>query len=572
MIAVVALVLALAGQAQQTPPRDTRPGGVTPTGRITGVVVSDERQPRPLRRARVVVTGAGLDTPRTAITADDGAFAFDGLPDGRFTVAANKEAYVSTSYGATRPARPGPGVQVAAGQTVTVTLRMTRGAVITGTVLDVDGHPAAGISVLAVYPRLGSGFLERQYVTPPGVIPAVTDDRGVYRIYGLPAGEYVVVTRSRVLQTGASVVMGDVRMMTRGGTLSRPMALAPVLHPGVADMSRATRITLRPAEERAGIDVQLEIVPLASVTGTVASPLGWARAAVTLWRMEDTTLPQNGSVATPDEQGRFTFRNVPPGTYRVGVRVTQQSGGGRGGGSGGDVQYGFADVVVNGEDIDGVGLSLQPGLTIAGQVVFESSQAATPALPPQLRLPTPILLANTSGGWPMPSITIEGTRFRIDGVVPGAYRVPTLPPGVRAAIGQWWLKSLTAGGRDLLDAPLTLQQSIDDAIVTFTDRASEVSGILRDAQGAVVNALYVVAFPVDRSGWFFNSRRIAAVRPGRDGHWSIRNLPPGDYRVAAADLDQNEWFDPAVLDRLLSGATALGIGGPDKYTIDLVLR
>ena len=567
-----ALFLILLDQTPPAPARDTRPAAIAATGRITGVVTTDERQPRPLRRARVTLRGDGADPPRTAITGDNGAFTFDGLPEGRFTVTAAKDAYVSMSYGATRPGRPGTGVPVTGGKPVAITLRLPRGAVITGTVSDIDGRPAVGLSVYALYPRVGSGYIERQYITAPGVLPAVTDDRGVYRIYGLAAGEYVVSARPRVLQTGASVVRGEFRMMTRGNTVSRPMALAPVLHPGVSDVSRAARVTLRAGEERGGIDVQLEAVPLATVSGTVAFPAGWSRVALTLWRTEDTTLPLNGSVASTDDQGRFTFRNIPPGSYRVAARASQLAGGGRGG-SAGDVQYGFADVTVNGEDIEGVALTLQPGLTIAGQVTFESSQAAPPALPAtQLRIPSGPLLAAPSGGWPMPSVTIDGTRFRIAGVVPGTYRFPVLPQGIRAPIGSWWLKSIAVAGRELLDAPLSLQQSVEDAVVTFSDRASEVAGSLRDAQGAAVSSLYVVALPVDRAAWFVNSRRIAAVRPGRDGQWSIRNLPPGEYRVIAADLDQNEWFDPAVLERLLPGATPLRVTGPEKYTIDVLIR
>ena len=570
MRAAAVLLLILWGHAQQ-PPRDTRPAAAAP-GRISGVVVSDDAQPRPLRRVRVNLSDGGLDMPLATITGDDGAFAFDGLPAGRFTISAHKEAYVPLSYGATRPGRPGTGVELAAGRSARITLRLPRGAVITGTVLDVDGRPAVGVPVSALYPRIGTGFAERQYVTAPGVLPTVTDDRGVYRIYGLPAGEYVVSAQPVFRQTGASVTAGDVRTLLRGNAVSRPMVLAHVLHPGVADVSRAARITLRTGEERSGIDVQLEYVPLATVSGIVPSPAGWSRASVTLWRTDESTQPQNGSVAPADEQGRFTFRSVRPGNYRVAARATQVGGSGRGGGPVGDVQYGFADIAVNGEDIDGVALALQPGLTIAGQVVFESNQAAAPsALPAQLRLPT-LFLASASGGWQIPPVTIEGTRFRIDGVAPGVYRVPAVPPGMRSPVGPWWLKSLVAGGRDLLDVPITLQHSVDDGVVTFSDRASELGGTLRDPAGAAVPTLYVVAFPLDRTGWFFNSRRIAAVRPGRDGQWSIRNLPPGEYRVAAGDFDQNEWFDPAALERLLPVATAVRITGPDKHTVDLVVR
>jgi hypothetical protein len=108
--------------------------------------------------------------------------------------------------------------------------------------------------------------------------------------------------------------------------------------------------------------------------------------------------------------------------------------------------------------------------------------------------------------------------------------------------------------------------------VTITDKASEISGMVTDAAGAPAPELSVVVFGTDRRAWFFNSRRVAAVRPTREGHYTIRNLPPGDYRIAVADLDQGEWFDPAVLERLMTSSMPLTIAGPERTMIDLTVR
>ena len=63
------------------------------------------------------------------------------------------------------------------------------------------------------------------------------------------------------------------------------------------------------------------------------------------------------------------------------------------------------------------------------------------------------------------------------------------------------------------------------------------------------------------------------MHPDADGRYSIRNLPPGDYRIAVAiDLDPGEWFDPAVLERLLPAATPLTIAGLERETLDLAIR
>jgi hypothetical protein len=151
----VTAVLALAAilMQGQAPTRDARPVTTAGTASITGLVLSTDPQPRPLRRARVTLNGPGLDVGRTAITADDGSFSFERLPSGRFTLAAAKDGYVSMSYGATRTGHPGSSVQVAERQAVRVSLRLPRGAVITGTIVDVDGLASPGIGVTALARR-----------------------------------------------------------------------------------------------------------------------------------------------------------------------------------------------------------------------------------------------------------------------------------------------------------------------------------------------------------------------------------------------------------------------------------
>ena len=147
------------------------------------------------------------------------------------------------------------------------------------------------------------------------------------------------------------------------------------------------------------------------------------------------------------------------------------------------------------------------------------------------------------------------------------------PPDRVTVADPWWLKSLVIGGRDVLDAALDLRQSATDAVATFADDASELSGTIKDAQGNPVIDHFIVAFSTDRSTWFFNSRRVVGVRPDAQGRYSIRNLPPGQYRViASAEVDTGEWFDPTVLERLLPSAAALTVTGVEKQTRDFVIR
>ena len=216
--------------------------------------------------------------------------------------------------------------------------------------------------------------------------------------------------------------------------------------------------------------------------------------------------------------------------------------------------------------------SLQSSLTISGRIAFEGERPPPPLA--DFRVSVPMTLTVANAGLAIPQLQLErGGTFRVEGVVPGLYRMSGNVQGLRAPIGAWWLKSLVVNGRDMLDAPLDLRQGAGDAVVTFSDRASEIAGRITDPQGAPAPEAYAVVFAADRSTWFFNSRRVAAVHPGRDGQFAIRNLPPGEYRIAAAlELDPGEWFDPSVLERLLPAATLLTIAGPERKTIDLTIR
>jgi protocatechuate 3,4-dioxygenase beta subunit len=174
-----------AGQAQ--PARDVR-AVAEGTAVVAGTVVTDDADARPVRHARVTLNGAEPFDGMTTITDDHGRFAFGGLPAGRFELAASKDGWVTSAYGAKRPLRPGTSLPVANGQTVDVTVRLVRGAVITGLLLDNTGQPSVGTTVRA----MRYAVIDGQRRLRPSRASVTTDDRGVYRIYGLAPGEYVV--------------------------------------------------------------------------------------------------------------------------------------------------------------------------------------------------------------------------------------------------------------------------------------------------------------------------------------------------------------------------------------------
>ena len=151
----IALALVVPVNASlQSPARDQVPARPVPSGTavLGGVVTSDDANARPIRR--VIVTLSGTAGATQTVTDDAGRFAFGDLPAGRYTLTAEKPAYLKTFYGSRAVARgPGTSIAMADGQRMTnVTIRLTRGAVIAGQVLDENGTPisSAQVTVLQV--------------------------------------------------------------------------------------------------------------------------------------------------------------------------------------------------------------------------------------------------------------------------------------------------------------------------------------------------------------------------------------------------------------------------------------
>jgi hypothetical protein len=154
-------------------------------------------------------------------------------------------------------------------------------------------------------------------------------------------------------------------------------------------------------------------------------------------------------------------------------------------------------------------------------------------------------------------------------VLPGSYTISS-----PLADAGWWLRSVVIDGRDVLDFPLELGAAGDvgGAIATFTDRRTELSGTLQTAANVPAPDYFVVVFSADPTHWRPASRRVQLTRPGTDGRFIVRDLPAGDYLMAAvADLEPSDVSDVTFMERLVSTAIKVTLGDGDKKRHDLTL-
>ena len=161
----------------------TQPANDQKTDSITGRVVDERGQPLPNARVSAVPVQGGRPGGRTS-TDREGTFKLAGLDPVPYRIYVEMPAYIRTSD--ERESGPSAG-QYKVGDSARFVL--TKGGVITGTVTTATGDPIIGIGVRAWMKR----NQKDERVTSAGPArESTTDDRGVYRIYGVPTGTYTV--------------------------------------------------------------------------------------------------------------------------------------------------------------------------------------------------------------------------------------------------------------------------------------------------------------------------------------------------------------------------------------------
>ncbi|HEY8462395.1 MAG TPA: carboxypeptidase-like regulatory domain-containing protein, partial [Blastocatellia bacterium] len=234
---VLSLLLFAAGfHAPARAQRQGDSGAASISGRVT-----IEGKPAP--GVVVVVTGinGAADAGKLSDTTDsEGRFKVTGLKPGEYEITPQSHVFVLSNRNPSlfNDRR----ITLGAGETVDdVSLELTRGCVVTGRVIDENGRPVIGGYVSLGRPRdIGASRTEIEYFNP--LIPGAgeTDDRGVYRIFGVPAGHYLVM------------------VSTQAG-LGRNAINYQVFYPNASDQSKAKLIELSAGEEKT--DINITIVP-----------------------------------------------------------------------------------------------------------------------------------------------------------------------------------------------------------------------------------------------------------------------------------------------------------------------
>ena len=537
---------------QRTPARPLRPGETPPKGTaaIRGFVTAGGTG-APVRRAQVRAMSMEARGGGVTNTDAEGRFEIKDLPAGRYTITASKGGFAPAQFGQRRPGDPGTPIELADGQTADkLSLVLSRGAVISGTVVDDGGEPVSGTQVTAVRFQYMSGT-RRLTPAPSEGSSDRTDDRGGFRLYGLPPGDYFISASNR---TGM--------MMGPGMTNTEMDAFAPTYYPGTPNVSEATRITVKAGQEMSGANFALIVARMARVRGRALNSRGEPASGVAMLAPSDPFamgFAPNMNNAMIAADGSFEFANVAPGRYNLNIRPPGMPSP--------TSEFVVMPVNVGNEDIDNLIVTTHAGAIARGVVVTDDGSAPgfrpdQVQIFPQTMEPVSMFMAagmnrvNEDYTFEMTSL-FERRTFRAS-------------TGLNTG---WFMTAVLFEGQDVTDTGIefTPGRTYDGIQIVFTQKATDLSGLVTDDRGKPVLDTTVVVFPADRDRWTYQSRYIRSARPDTNGRYNIRMLPPGDdyLIVAVQNLEQGQANDPEFLARAREEAKPFTLNEGETKAVDV---
>jgi protocatechuate 3,4-dioxygenase beta subunit len=492
-------------------------------GSVTGtVIVSGTSEPIVDAEVAVVTPDGLLETTTDA----SGRFALANVPAGRQTVLIRADGFFVEPTTPNTPFVPRAEVPVTIGAAPVAmpNVLMVRGGTISGKVVDPQGRPLPFVRVQALRPAAGplnSGVM-------PDFANRMTDDRGEYRMFFVPPGEYVI------------------RAQVQGGRPAGPVqprpgevqTLVSTLFPDTTDMAQAGKVVVKSGEEVRGIDisVKMEIVTLpppapkptggVKISGLVIDGLLpiIGQADLLLGSESDSAPPRPvGSVIIGGTPGAFEIPNVQPGKYDLFARMPHQAGSP---GPGGGVQaWGRTTVEVRDQDVENVRMTVHPSMDVPGVVKIDGKVAA--------------------GGTLKIGLSATGTAGRLGnyrGILdrtqaPDANGKVTIP---RAAEGNYqffiqgaddlYIADVRQGDASILASGIDVRNAAPAPFeILLTSGGSTVEGVVSNADKSPVNGAIVLLVPADKQ--LFRTYKTATA--GADGKYSFRGVRPGEYKVFA---------------------------------------
>jgi hypothetical protein len=407
--------------------------------------------------------------------------------------------------------RSGKVINITAGEALEeMDIALTRGAAITGRVSDADGQPLILESV-----RLFAVGEQGRKV--PVYLPSMstTDDRGVYRVYGVPPGRYIL-----------SVGVDTNALNYRTGSGSGNTYYPPTYHPDVTDEAKAAVVEVAAGSEATGVDIVLgraskaysasgRIIDAATGKPIVAVQYGYGSLDPQGRRVYSTGYTNSTSVA----RGEFRIDGLAPGQYSAFAVPTADS----------EMYSDTAPFTVNDSDVAGLDIKVHRGSSILGNVVIEGAEGQRGA--PRL---SDVRLGISSG-----SLNVAPRSGLLSIAPDGSFRATGLPRG----IANFSVFSYPDNrGLALLRVEREGVEQKNGIEVGLAEEISGVKVVFGYGTGAIRGQVQIEGGEIPQGAMMFLSLQRAGTNqpqqyrrppvPDSRGKFAVDGLLPGEYELS----------------------------------------
>jgi Carboxypeptidase regulatory-like domain len=325
-------------------------GAATVSGRVT-IKGEPAKGAKVFLQPQQTMDSGNNGTTPSAKTNENGYFRITGLPAGRYAPISLTPGYIMPKGGTDYLMARGAAFDIAEGEIIeNLDIELIPGSVITGRVTDSNGRPLVEEQVhLWWFDKNGTTL---EFSTRVLNKMLTTDDRGVYRIFGLSEGRYI---------------------LSAGGYSKGDDGYVPkTYHPDVTDKSQAKVVEVGAGQEVTGIDISVaEVAKTYSISGRVVNaddgqPVGGAKVELGLLSPDGNDIGREGfSKGRSNSNGAFQLSNVPPGKYVAYAKVDFESD---------KASNLYSEPVIceiTNSNVRGIEIKLRKGGSIEGVVVIE---------------------------------------------------------------------------------------------------------------------------------------------------------------------------------------------------------
>jgi hypothetical protein len=478
-----------------------------------------------------------------ATTDAGGHFELNGVEPDRYRLEVSRSGFVTQQFGQKTPDDPGAMLTLLPGEDMKDRLfRLIPSAVIAGRIMDEDGQPLPWVMVSAMREVYNEG---KRKLSIAGVVG--TNDLGEYRLFGLPPGHYFV---SALYSPGGRAFGGE--NFKDLGESKSDRGYVTTYYPGSPDAAKAVAISVNAGEELPSMDMLLQQVGVYKIRGRVYNSVTHHAANEVFLSLQ----PKNSRIlwgftnnyANAQKDGSFELHNVLSGSYTLSAQWFDE----------GKSYASRQSIDVTNGDIEGLALTIAPGITIDGQLRWEGNPGVEQE---ELKVTA---TDETSDYWGSEARVPTNGAFSLKNVSEGTYRLQ-----VYGISPDCYVKSIRYGMSDATHEGFTVRRGNDAALeVTVSSRGARVGGSVADADGLPASGVWVALVPEEaRRGEF---RLYKSKTTDQHGNFELRGIAPGDYKVFSwEEVESEAWQNPEFLKPFEEKGEKITVQDGDRKTVNL---